>query len=255
MRLTDLHTHTVYCDGKNTPEQMVLKGIERGLKCIGVLAHSYCEFEPDAFLHPDKIKEFQNTVNELKVKYQDNIKVLCGVEQDAFSNKAITTKGFDYVIGSVHYFNVDGKFYPIDLSEESFVKNVNELFNGDYYSAVENYFSTVGQVIELTGADIIGHFDLIKKFNQNEKYFSTSHDRYVCAYRKAVDKLVAYKKPFEINVGQMAKGNANEPYPSKKIREYISSKGGFFVYGSDSHSEQTVGYEIENWTDFITENF
>ena len=27
----DLHTHTVFCDGKNTPEEMVLSAIEKGL--------------------------------------------------------------------------------------------------------------------------------------------------------------------------------------------------------------------------------
>ena len=31
MILTDLHVHTNYCDGKNTPEEMVLAAIEKAL--------------------------------------------------------------------------------------------------------------------------------------------------------------------------------------------------------------------------------
>ena len=41
MILTDLHVHTNYCDGKNTPEEMVLAAIEKGMECIGFSVHSY----------------------------------------------------------------------------------------------------------------------------------------------------------------------------------------------------------------------
>ena len=37
---TDLHMHTNFCDGADTPEQMVLSGIEKGLKTIGIVVSS-----------------------------------------------------------------------------------------------------------------------------------------------------------------------------------------------------------------------
>ncbi len=248
----DLHTHTVWCDGKSTPEEMVLSAIDKGLDTIGVCCHSYCEFTPDLFLHYSKVNEFIAEVHRLKEKYKNQIQVLCGVELDVFTSPNFKADGFDYIIGSNHNFKLNSEFYAIDFSEELFVKYVNEVFGGDFYSAAENYFEYVGRVISLINADIIGHFDLIKKFNIGGKFFDENHPRYVSAWKSAVDKLIPYNKPFEINVGGLirVKGQTN-PYPSDEIRGYILSKGGKFVFGSDSHSESTVGSYFNEYEDKI----
>jgi len=252
MKGYDLHTHTIFCDGKNTPEEMVKSAIDKGLNTIGILAHSYCECEPEEFLHYNDILKFQSEVNALKEKYKGQINVLCGVEQDLVSPKQATTNGFDYVIGSIHYFMVDGKEYSIDLSEEDFVENVKMLFNGDYYLAAENYYENLSKVVEKTGANIIAHFDLMKKYNVDGKYFDEKNVRYVNAYKKAVDKLALTGALFEINVGCICrKVRHSEPYPSKEIFDYILSKGGKFVYGSDSHSIDTIGYAFNDYKDFV----
>ncbi len=248
----DLHTHTVWCDGKNTPEEMVLSAIDKGLKTIGVSAHSYCDFEPEFFLHYTKIDDFIEEIKGLKQKYEDKIKVLCGIEQEIYSPKCAKTDGFDYIIGSTHYFAVDGKFYPIDYNKELLVRYVNELFGGDYYLAIENYYENAGKILELTNADIIGHFDVIKKFNVGGKLFDETHPRYIQAWKKAVDKLIPYKVPFELNIGGLIRTEGqNKPYPSGEIREYIKSKGGKFIYGSDSHKADTVGSFFSDWQDQV----
>ena len=106
MIYSDLHTHTTYCDGRNTPEEMVLKAIEKGLDQIGLLAHSYMYCEREGGLRPEKTREFQQEVKRLKEKYKGQIDVLCGIEQDSCSTAS--TQGFEYIIGSVHFFEVDG---------------------------------------------------------------------------------------------------------------------------------------------------
>ncbi len=251
----DLHTHTVWCDGRTTPEQVVLSAIDKGLTTIGVLAHSYCDFEPSCVLHYSKIDAFINEINCLKEKYKAQIQVLCGIEQDVFSSNLAKTDGFDYILGSVHNFSVNGKFYPMDYTEEILVSYVNEVFNGDYYKAIENYFESASQIVEKTKADIIGHFDLIKKFNVNGKLFDENHPRYVNAWKKAVDKLIPYNVPFEINLGGLIRVKGQDkPYPSDEIMEYIKSKGGKFIYGSDSHDAKTVGSFFEEYKDKLVYN-
>ncbi len=37
--LANYHTHTTYCDGKNTPEEIVLCAIEKGFTSIGFSGH------------------------------------------------------------------------------------------------------------------------------------------------------------------------------------------------------------------------
>ena len=40
MILSNCHTHTNYCDGKATAEQMILSAIDKGFSSIGISSHS-----------------------------------------------------------------------------------------------------------------------------------------------------------------------------------------------------------------------
>ena len=41
--MRDLHMHSVYSDGKNTVEEMILSAIDLGLDCVGLSEHSHTE--------------------------------------------------------------------------------------------------------------------------------------------------------------------------------------------------------------------
>ena len=45
---SDFHIHTVFCDGKNTPEDMILSAVKKGLDTVGICAHGYTDFD-DSF--------------------------------------------------------------------------------------------------------------------------------------------------------------------------------------------------------------
>lgn len=241
----DLHMHTVYCDGKSTAEEMVLSAIEKGLDTVGVATHSFTSQDNLYCIKKENILPFQKEVNALKEKYADKIRVLCGVEQEYISN--CSTDGFDYVIGSAHYFIVGDKFYHVDHSKEYFLNSVKTAFDGDFYAAAENYYATVANVVEKTGADIIGHFDLINKFNEGNKLFDVKHPRYVAAYENALDKLLKTGKPFEINTGAISRGYRLEPYPHFDIYKIIKANGGKFVLSSDSHHAKNIAYQFDIW--------
>ena len=245
----DLHMHTVYCDGKNTAEEMVLSAIEKGLDTVGIATHSFTDIDLSYCIKEKDVSVFQKEVNFLKEKYADKIRVLCGVEQDYYSN--CSTDGFDYVIGSVHYFFVDGEYFHVDHSEEYFLNSVKTAFGGDFYSAAENYYSAVSNVIEKTGADIIGHFDLMNKFNKDNKFFDVKHPRYVNAYTKALEKLLKTGKVFEINIGAISRGYRKQPYPHTDIYNIIKDNGGKFVLSSDAHSKENIAYEFSKWQKLI----
>lgn len=249
MIFADLHVHSNYCDGRDEPEALVLAALERGLKTLGILAHSYVSFDPKGSLPPEREREFVAAIGVLKEKYKGQIKLLCGMEKDVFSE--VDTSAFDYVIGSVHYFSVDGKYYPVDLSEETFCRVVQECFDGDFYAAAENYFRSASAVVERTGADVIGHFDLIAKYNGENKYFDPTNSRYVSAWKGAVDRLIKYGKPFEINTGGIYRGYRSEPYPSLEIGEYIKASGGKLILSSDAHNKNGLAFEFDKWKERI----
>ena len=245
MILQDLHTHTTYCDGKNTPEEMVLAAIEKGLSRIGFSGHCYTFFDERYCMSIPNVIKYMAEINALKEKYKGKIEIRCGVEQDYYSN--FSRMGFDYVIGSVHYIKIGEEYIPVDESAEILTAAAEKHFGGDIYALAEEYFRTAGDVLAKTGGDIIGHFDLISKFNEDGRLFDESHPRYVKAYTEAIDRLLPYGKPFEINTGAIARGYRTHPYPSKAQIEYIAAHGGSFILTGDTHAAENLCYEFEKW--------
>ena len=240
MALRDLHTHSCFCDGENTPEEMVLAAIAKGLACIGICAHSPVDFDRDYFLPAERFGEFQAEMARLKAKYADRIEVLCGLELDIFSD--VDSSGFDYIIGSVHYVEADGNYISVDESFDILRDGCEKHFGGDYLALAERYYATLGRVAEKTGCDIIGHFDLITLNNDGNRMFDENDPRYVAAWKAAADALLESGKVFEINTGALCKGRRKVPYPAPAIQDYITARGGRFIRNSDAHKAENIAF-------------
>jgi histidinol-phosphatase (PHP family) len=245
----DMHMHTTFCDGKDSPEEMVLSAIEKGLERVGVSFHSVTRLNKGKYVSIEKEQAFRQTMQTLKEKYKDKIEVLCGIELDYYTIE--TLGGFDYIIGSVHQLNVNGNCYQLDTSKKTFIDLVNKAFNGDYYACAEEYYRCVADVVNKTNCDFIGHIDLITKFNKDQDLFDQNHPRYVKAWKDAVDKLVGFGIPFEINSGAISRGYQDIPYPMPPVLEYIKEKGGKLILSSDSHAKENVAFEYDKWKNLL----
>ncbi len=246
----DFHIHTNYCDGTNTPEEIVNAAIKLNMKKIGLVCHSYTDFDDSYCIKLDRYKEFISEVRRVAEMYKDNIEVFCGVEQDYYS--AAPTVGFDYVIGSVHYVKYGDKFLDVDNTKAQFVSQVQQYFDGDYYKFCEEYYKTVADVVSKTKCDIIGHFDLCTKFNEGNCLFDTDDERYIKAAFWAIDRLVKYEKPFEINTGAISRGYKSEAYPEDRFINYILKKGGKMVLSSDSHNSDALCCNFDKYEKFVS---
>ncbi len=249
MELFDLHVHSVFSDGKDEPRDIVLAAIEKGVKTLGFSDHSYTEFDERYCLQRDKQAEYMKTVNDLKNEFSGKIKILCGTEQDFYSTAP--TAGYDYVIGSVHYILKGGEYIPVDETADILKQAAKDYFSGDIMSLCEAYFEEVGEVYEKTKCDIVGHFDLITKFNEQEKLFDETDPRYINACKKAVDRIIKNCKVFEINTGAISRGYRTTPYPSDEIRDYIRQKGGKLILSSDSHQKETLCFEFDKFRSLV----
>ncbi len=243
MPLKDYHIHTTYSDGKNTPREIIEYAIEQGVKELGFSDHSYMAFDESYCIQKDKIDEYFNQISSLKKEYADRISVLCGIERDYYSEGDFSR--YDYVIGSVHYLKVSDVYVPVDESIDTILSAVNKYFGGDVYRFLESYYDTVSTVVEKTKCDIIGHFDLVSKFNQISPFFNEKDERYKTLWKKALDKLLKTGKTFEINTGAIARGLKSEPYPNAEMREYIKVRGGKFVYSSDAHKKENLCFYFD----------
>lgn len=244
----DLHNHTTFCDGSNTAEEMVVAAIEKGLKTLGFSGHAYTSVDGDYTMSLDGEEKYKAEICALKEKYKGKIEILCGIEQDYFSD--FEPQGYDYVIGSVHSVKKDGKYYSVDHSQEYLLNAIKD-FGGDFIEFCETYFELVAKIYEKTKCDIIGHFDLCSKFNgDGNKYFDETDPRYVRAGEKAILNLLKSGKPFEINTGAIHRGYRSIPYPAPHFLRFIYQNGGKVILSSDSHSTKTLCYEFDKWKSF-----
>ena len=231
------HTHSVYCDGSNTLEEMVQEALKKDFIALGFSGHAYTAFDTSYCMDHPAFEKYCREVRALQAEHADRLEILLGLEYDFYSEEDCSE--LDYRIGSVHYVYRNGKYYPVDESPEK-TKQAIDAFGGDPYTYAEAYFDTVAQVTAKTGCDIIGHFDLIKKFNRNGVVLvDENHPRYIAAWKKAMKQLIPYGKPFEINTSTMA-WRTDEFYPSRAILEEIHAQGGRITISGDVHQKENL---------------
>ena len=245
----DFHTHTSYCDGKNSPEEMVKSAIDKNLKAIGFSGHSYTDFDESYCMSKENTEKYIAEITALKEKYKDKICVFCGIEKDYYSK--IDDSCFDYVIGSVHYTKTQGKYLDIDLSAENFCDNVKEFYGGNFYAFCNDYYKNVADVYNKTKCDIIGHIDLITKFNEGNALFDESDKRYTDSAIFAVDELLKNDVIFEINTGAISRGYRLKPYPAMFILKRIFEKKGNIILSGDTHSKENLCFYFEKSVEYI----
>lgn len=256
--LADFHAHTNLCDGNNTAAEMVRAAMSKGLKAFGLSEHGYTPYDESYCMLPEDEAAYEREVRALAAACEGRLDVLCGVEQDCLAGRP--PRNWDYVIGSVHYIDCSeqgGGIEVIDESRDIWLDIVEKYFGGDVYAMIEKYYETEASVVEATGADIIGHLDLITKYNAGGEggakgeLFDEGHPRYVAAWQKAVDKLIESGALFEINTGGMSRGYRTDAYPAKPICDYIAAKGGRFILSSDSHKTETLCSRFSDYSAYI----
>ena len=245
------HTHTSFCDGKNTPEEMVQEAIRLGCPAIGFSGHSHTPFDDSFCMSLENTKGYIDAVKAVQEKYGDKIKIYLGVEQDYDSPES--TDGYDYVIGSVHYVEKDGKYLSVDESKETQIAIVEQYYGGDFYGFAEDYFKAVADVYRKTRCQIIGHFDIIAKFNREGDLFDPQHPRYQAAAQKALDALLETPAVLEVNTGAMARGYTTAPYPAKEFLSQWLAAGKEVIFSSDCHSAAGILYGYDAYQALLAE--
>lgn len=237
----DLHVHTVFSDGRNTPEEYVNAALAAGMTRLGFSDHSYTPFDESYCIPRARIEQYRSCIAALKEQYAGRLEILCGVEQDFYSGRP--AEKYDYIIGSVHYLKIGEEYIPVDESPDILRSAAERFFGGDMYALAAEYYRTAAHVADCTGCNIIGHFDLIAKFCERTDLFDESDSRYARLAEAAALSLIKTGLPFEINTGAISRGHRSQPYPSLRLIDFIKDHGGRFILSSDSHCTDTLcGY-------------
>lgn len=243
---SNCHTHTNYCDGKNTAREMVEAAIERGFVSLGFSGHSPMKGKDSWTMSPDGVKDYMEEIRALKKEYSGRIDILCGIELDA-DYACVDPADFDFVIGSLHQLKRQGKAYDVDHTPEKLKMAANEFFGGSFDEMCKCYFATLADFIISTDVDVVGHFDLITKFNARTPLIDEESSSYQSCALAAVDRIIAAKPDvlFEVNTGGMFRAGKSAPYPAAFILRRISEKGGRVTVTSDCHRREGMDYAFD----------
>ena len=233
----NLHTHTVYCDGNDTPEEMVLTAIEKHFDILGFSGHGHVEYD-DYAMSITGTKDYIRDINVLREKYRDQIKIYLGTEVDVLFRISDKTP-YDYMIGSVHCVEKDGAVFPVDYSKEVFEKYLQEWYGNDFVRLAKDYCSNYHTLKSWPEIDIIGHLDLITKYNEDESYIRFDDPAYVRVMTDAIDDL-GTERIFEVNTGAIARGTRRTPYPAFNLLCYLKEKGARIMLNSDCHNRNDL---------------
>ena len=208
MYLQNLHTHSSYCDGLDTPERMLMRAQEKGFQSIGFSGHSYMYYAPSHSMTLVGTELYKQQIAYLKQKFAGQMDVFCGLEFDIFSE--------------------------IDMT------GIDRYFKGDGLAYAKAYYKTLATLPEYGKFDIIGHYDLITKHQEKNPLFDTTCKEYRFAAIEAAEALQGKIPCFEVNTGAISRGFRTSPYPDKFIIKEMKRLGYGVVITSDCHDANFV---------------
>ena len=243
MKMTsNVHTHSTYCDGANTLREMAEHALSLGFTDLGFSSHSPTPFDPD---FPGIVDEqvYRSEIAALKEEYCGRLGILCGVEQEAY--RPVNREDYDYIIGSVHYMPFDdGAMIPNDNSRTLVDVAARKYYRGDCLAMARDYYSMVVSSTQRDKPDIIGHFDLITKFNGDNSLFDengkTYRDMALEALDAVIDTVVPYGGMIEVNTSVMVRKLRNNPYPAPFLMRRMVQRNVRAIITSDSHQASTL---------------
>lgn len=247
---SNFHTHTDFCDGKNSAEDMLKEAIKRDFKVIGFSGHSYVDFD-DCCMSIEATEKYIKEIQRLKNKYKNKIDIFTGIEMDFYSD--IDVSKYDYVIGSVHYIkDENGIYHSIDYKPGMLRECIDKGFDGDSKQMLKAYFKNISDMIDDSNKiaskkiNILGHFDLIRKLNKNNEFFDEHSKFYKDLAIKTIKKAIESDIIIEINTGGMFRGYRKEPYPDTFLLEEIKKLNGKVILSSDAHCVEALDFKFDD---------
>ena len=208
-----------------------------------------------------------------------------GALPDALGTSAGEAFGAEYTIGSTHFVPVPGS--PVWSTPAAFGTHregsenwdligvdgdigmlhdqCRQYYGGDFYALSADYYRFEAMVAARLHPTFIGHFDLITRFNDLSRadgghFLDEMSERYLLPARRAMEALVPYGLPFEINCGAVNRGRKRELYPRPELLRHLHALGGEILISADAHQKELLdggfeeAMELARWAGFTHTN-
>ncbi|MBD5646347.1 MAG: histidinol-phosphatase [Desulfovibrio sp.] len=253
MITADLHTHTRYSHGADSPAEMYAAAAAAGLAYIGFSEHSP---RPEGFTYRHEYRDqlkahLPDYFREVRA-LRDNAKpgrprALLAMEMDwldgeeDFIRKACKAADFDYLIGSVHFLGRWG----FDDGDEPW-RNAGQEQCDAWYEA---YFTAWEAMISSGLFQIAAHPDLIKIYSVDRFHSWLARPESRAQVRRALTALADTGMALEISSAGLRKA-CREIYPAPPIMELAAELGIPVTFASDAHSVRDVARDFDRLADY-----
>lgn len=216
----DLHVHTEYSFDSAVPMQRYVDvALEKNIDVVCFTDHIECNFRNtfDSFRYGERAEEFY----ALKQKYDGKLKLLLGFEVGE-PNMHPKEMNFlrslqpDEIIGSVHY----------PAAYENLPESLSDC---DYERLYDRH---VLAMVEYGGFDILGHWNMLRKYHENFEEDKT-------AVRRIMRMCVKNGIIPEINTSVL-KHAGNYKIDSWVLEYYAETGGKFVTVNSDAHRAEDL---------------
>ena len=244
------HTHTTISDGKLKPEELIKLAIKKKFKVLAITDHYT---RPKGISLDDWGSNFYSDKDyeellKLKEKYKNKIDLLIGTEFDWLPTKKewlkdnVKKRDYDIKIISVHMLYIKGEYYLFNANKELF-SEILDLLGNNIKKLVKLYYKNLRKAIKTRLFDVVGHFDLIKIFNEDSRYFSDKDSW----YKREVVKTLRLMRKFNLKLDVNLAGfnhPVKEQYPSKWIIDIAKSMKINLLIGTDAHDKKELEYDL-----------
>ena len=282
MQNFNLHTHSIYSDGKSLPREIVEEAIRQGFTTIGFSEHSPLPFDNNFSVKSADMPRYVAEIAQLKEEFKDRIDIYCALEADyltGVSEPFAVTKAkynLDYLIGGVHLVVNPAlrqaqepaktkAVEPVEIEDstelnptisaeeiwfidgpkwEVYDEGLQKFFDGDIRRAVRRFYEQTNEMIENEPFDIIAHFDKIKMHNR-DRYFHEDEPWYRKLALETLDLIREKGLIMEINTRGIYKKRYNGFYPSPWLMEEACKMGVPAIISADAHHFSEISLEFE----------
>ena len=150
----------------------------------------------------------------------------------------------DYVIGSAHYLceSYGGAPVAVDGDPVLLRRYVDEVYHGDGLAMARDYFAIEVNALLRDRPQIIGHFDLLRKYAARLSLFDEADPAYRRLSLSALERAFPCGGVLEINTGGMARGYLTNPYPTLELLCAWRELGGSITLTSDCHDRRYLAH-------------
>lgn len=237
---------------KGQLSSVVQAAVERGFTTYGLSEHAprfhrTHLYPEEATLTPqdlaDTFGRYVHAATELRERYADRLELLVGFETEALPQDTWAEKmrelrrsaPFDYMVGSVHSIGELWIDFNVETSERA------ALSCGGWEPLRCAYFDQLAELVSTLAPEVVGHVDLIRRFEEPHFSFSALAMQHA---ERVLEASRAAGAAIEVNAAPARRG-FGPVYPGPQILARARQLEVPVTLGDDSHGPEGVGVGLD----------